>query len=226
MLAPHGLRFVSAAGIRCNLLDRSVEDEIAADRRPSRPARGDGLPGLHRLRDLERHPRPGRRAAEPQPGADAAATGRASAPRSRRWPRIAPARAADGLSPPHGHRGRDAGGDRLVHGQHRPGDEAAVRHRALLFRRPRRRSGAVLAKRWRAGCGICTAKNVRPAVMAQVRDEDLSFLEAVRRGVFTVPGDAEGGVDFAAVLRLAAARWLCRLAGDRGRAGSGGRATR
>jgi inosose dehydratase len=48
------------------------------------------------------------------------------------------------------------------------------------------------------------AKNVRPAVMRQVRAEDLSFLEAVRRGVFTVPGDREGGVDFAPVLRIAA----------------------
>lgn len=48
------------------------------------------------------------------------------------------------------------------------------------------------------------AKNVRPAVMAQVQAEGLSFLEGVRRGVFTVPGDAEGGVDFAPVLRIAA----------------------
>jgi inosose dehydratase len=48
------------------------------------------------------------------------------------------------------------------------------------------------------------AKNVRPAVMAQIRDGNLSFLEGVRRGVFTVPGDPEGGVDFAPVLRIAA----------------------
>jgi inosose dehydratase len=48
------------------------------------------------------------------------------------------------------------------------------------------------------------AKNVRPAVMAQVRHDDLSFLEGVRRGVFTVPGDMDGGVDFAPVLKLAA----------------------
>ena len=48
------------------------------------------------------------------------------------------------------------------------------------------------------------AKNVRPAIMAEVRDQGLSFLEGVRRGVFTVPGDSEGGVDFAPVLKTAA----------------------
>lgn len=48
------------------------------------------------------------------------------------------------------------------------------------------------------------AKNVRPAVRGQVREERLSFLEGVRRGVFTVPGDPEGGVDFVPVLKIAA----------------------
>lgn len=56
------------------------------------------------------------------------------------------------------------------------------------------------------------AKNVRPAIRDQVRAGNLSFLEGVRRGVFTVPGDPEGGVDFAPVLRTAAAHgyqgWL------------------
>jgi inosose dehydratase len=56
------------------------------------------------------------------------------------------------------------------------------------------------------------AKNVRPDVMAQVRTQGLSFLEGVRRGVFTVPGDPEGAVDFAPVLASAAAHgydgWL------------------
>lgn len=47
-------------------------------------------------------------------------------------------------------------------------------------------------------------KNVRPDVAKQVRDEGLSFLEGVRRGAFTVPGDDEGIVDFAPVLRIAA----------------------
>jgi inosose dehydratase len=48
------------------------------------------------------------------------------------------------------------------------------------------------------------AKNVRPVIRDQVQAGNLSFLEGVRRGVFTVPGDPEGGVDFAPVLRLAA----------------------
>lgn len=55
-----------------------------------------------------------------------------------------------------------------------------------------------------ARVGHIHAKNVRPEVMRQVRDEGLSFLEGVRRGVFTVPGDTEGGVDFPSVLRIAA----------------------
>ncbi len=56
------------------------------------------------------------------------------------------------------------------------------------------------------------AKNVRPGVMAQVREQGLSFLEGVRRGVFTVPGDIEGAVQFEPVLSVAAvhgyAGWL------------------
>lgn len=56
------------------------------------------------------------------------------------------------------------------------------------------------------------AKNIRPEIMKQVRTENLSFLEGVRRGVFTVPGDPDGCVDFAPVLRVAAAHdysgWL------------------
>jgi inosose dehydratase len=48
------------------------------------------------------------------------------------------------------------------------------------------------------------AKNVRPEVMAEVRAQNLSFLEGVRRGAFTVPGDPEGCVVFEPVLRIAA----------------------
>ncbi len=56
------------------------------------------------------------------------------------------------------------------------------------------------------------AKNVRPAIRRKALAEGLSFLQAVRLGVFTVPGDDEGCVDFPAVLRIAARRrysgWL------------------
>lgn len=63
---------------------------------------------------------------------------------------------------------------------------------------------AALAQRHMGRVRHIHAKNVRPEVMRQVRDERLSFLEGVRRGVFTVPGDPEGGVDFVPVLRIAA----------------------
>ena len=69
-----------------------------------------------------------------------------------------------------------------------------------------------LAKRHMARVRHIHAKNVRSAVLREVREQGLSFLEGVRRGVFTVPGDAEGVVDFNAVLEVAAmhsyAGWL------------------
>jgi inosose dehydratase len=61
-----------------------------------------------------------------------------------------------------------------------------------------------LAKKHMARVRHIHAKNVRPEIMAQVREQGLSFLEGVRRGVFTVPGDAEGAVDFLPVLEVAA----------------------
>ena len=61
-----------------------------------------------------------------------------------------------------------------------------------------------LAKKHMGRVGHIHAKNVRPVIAKQVRDENLSFLEGVRRGVFTVPGDSEGGVDFSPVLKIAA----------------------
>ncbi len=61
-----------------------------------------------------------------------------------------------------------------------------------------------VAKKYMHRVGHIHAKNVRPVVAKEVRDENLSFLEGVRRGVFTVPGDPEGGVDFPPVLRIAA----------------------
>ena len=48
-------------------------------------------------------------------------------------------------------------------------------------------------------------KNVRSAVLRETTDGDASFLEAIRAGLFTVPGDPEGGIDFMPVLRTAAA---------------------
>lgn len=39
-------------------------------------------------------------------------------------------------------------------------------------------------------------KDIRPTVLQQVKDEKWSFLEGVKQGVFTVPGDPEGCIDF------------------------------
>lgn len=49
------------------------------------------------------------------------------------------------------------------------------------------------------------AKNIRPAVTAKVRAEGWSFLKGVVEGAFTVPGDQEGGIDFAPLLKILAA---------------------
>ncbi len=69
-----------------------------------------------------------------------------------------------------------------------------------------------LAKKHMGRVAHIHAKNIRPDILKQVREQRLSFLEGVRRGVFTVPGDAEGSVDFHGVLEVAAAHgydgWL------------------
>lgn len=48
------------------------------------------------------------------------------------------------------------------------------------------------------------AKNIRADVVARVRTERLSFLQAVVAGAFTVPGDEEGSIDFAPLLAVLA----------------------
>jgi inosose dehydratase len=63
---------------------------------------------------------------------------------------------------------------------------------------------AALAQDYMGRVAHIHAKNVRPAIAARVWDERLSFLAAVRCGVFTVPGDPDGAVDFVSVLRIAA----------------------
>lgn len=56
-----------------------------------------------------------------------------------------------------------------------------------------------LARQYHARVSHVHCKDVRQDVMAQVQRRDLSFLDAVIEGVFTVPGD--GMVDFVSVLR-------------------------
>lgn len=63
---------------------------------------------------------------------------------------------------------------------------------------------AAVAARHMGRVGHIHCKNVRPRIMERVRAERMSFLGGVRAGVFTVPGDPEGGVDFGPVLRVAA----------------------
>ena len=48
------------------------------------------------------------------------------------------------------------------------------------------------------------AKNIRPAVTQRVRAENMSFLQGVMAGAFTVPGDPEGAIDFVPLLRILA----------------------
>jgi inosose dehydratase len=43
-------------------------------------------------------------------------------------------------------------------------------------------------------------KDTRPDLLARARREDMSFMQAVMDGIFTVPGD--GSVDYAAILRI------------------------
>ena len=45
-------------------------------------------------------------------------------------------------------------------------------------------------------------KDVRPAVLQRVHDEDMNFLTAVKNGVFTVPGDPVGCIDFPSIFQL------------------------
>ncbi len=69
---------------------------------------------------------------------------------------------------------------------------------------------AGIAVRWAARINHVHAKDIRAEVLARVRSERLSFLDAVVSGVFTVPGD--GTLDFSAALaplaKVGYAGWL------------------
>ena len=140
----------------------------------------------------------------------------------RRWPdrgrpTPADARRADGLSPPHGHGDRDRGRDRPADGDDRAGGRACCSTPATspmpAAIRSRRRGGTV-----RASC-MSTARTSAATCWPRRSGRILSFLNAVLAGVFTVPGD--GCVDYPARARRPGNRRLSRLAGGRGRTGSG-----
>ncbi|WP_297110993.1 myo-inosose-2 dehydratase [uncultured Devosia sp.] len=63
---------------------------------------------------------------------------------------------------------------------------------------------AQLARKYMDRVTHIHCKNIRSDKMQEVRTQDLSFLEGVRRGAFTVPGDEQGCVEFEPVLRVAA----------------------
>ena len=67
-------------------------------------------------------------------------------------------------------------------------------------------SGSIprLVRRWANRINHVHCKNIRPAVLEALRRRDGSFLDGVIEGVFTVPGDAEGCIDFHEVARLLA----------------------
>ena len=50
--------------------------------------------------------------------------------------------------------------------------------------------------------GHCHLKNMRMPIVEKVRAENWSFLDAVRNGAFTVPGDPDGCVQFDDVFAL------------------------
>jgi inosose dehydratase len=56
-----------------------------------------------------------------------------------------------------------------------------------------------LATRHLARINHVHCKDVRPAILARARAGDLSFMDAVLAGIFTVPGD--GGIDYATILK-------------------------
>ena len=60
-------------------------------------------------------------------------------------------------------------------------------------------------------------KDYRPAIVEEVKAHDLSFLQGVRKGAFTVPGD--GAIDFAPIFQGAGGYRLRGLDGRGGRAG-------
>ena len=145
------------------------------------------------------------------------------------WPeygrRLTQARRTDGgirrrhgLPPSHGDDRRDRRGDRPPDGR-RP----ARRSGFSIDMRPLRFSPAAI--RWRmlkrhVGRVVHVhCKDARKDVLERARAPTSSFMQAVLDGVFTVPGD--GFIDFPAVLENPSRRRLCRLAGRRGRAGSG-----
>jgi inosose dehydratase len=62
----------------------------------------------------------------------------------------------------------------------------------------------VVARTYGDRIGHVHLKNIRPRVLQQVVKQGSSFLDAIRQGVFTVPGDPEGSITFEPIFRTLA----------------------
>ncbi len=61
---------------------------------------------------------------------------------------------------------------------------------------------AATTRRWGKRINHVHVKNIRPAVLERLKAERWSFLKGVLEGVFTVPGDPEGCIDFRAFAKV------------------------
>jgi inosose dehydratase len=63
---------------------------------------------------------------------------------------------------------------------------------------------AATTRRWAGRINHVHCKNIRPMVLAEVHRNHWSFLKGVLEGVFTVPGDPEGCIDYRAFAKVLA----------------------
>ena len=105
----------------------------------------------------------------------------------------------DDLPSPHGHGDRGRERDRPADGSHRPRGRPPARHRAPHLRgRRRRRHHAPLGPADQP----CPLQEHPADVLERLKAERWSFLKGVLEGVFTVPGDPEGCIDFCAFAKV------------------------
>jgi inosose dehydratase len=72
---------------------------------------------------------------------------------------------------------------------------------------------AATTRRWGKRINHVHCKNIRPMVLAELHRNHWSFLKGVIAGVFTVPGDPEGCIDYRAFAKVLAeigySGWVC-----------------
>ena len=201
MLGAHGLVFVSG-WYSTNLLVQDVAAEKQGDPAASRHAEGERLQGLHRLRDVERDPRQRSRAARRQAGAREGAVGAVRrGDRGTRRIHQEPGH-RHRLPSPHGHDRRERARRSAASWR------SPVRRRSSCSTPATHSSAGPTRRNWRratwTGSGTCISRTCGRRSAGRCGTKGLSFLEGVRRGVFTVPGDPEGEVEFEPILKIAA----------------------